>query len=148
MKRIVNYKHIAFMFLSTSVFKNNLNVWTYSLLLFFVVSEKKNVYRWLIYSHEAMIYCSTHFVTWQPSPQDMNRNLTRSLVHGTTQTLCILKKRKSTEIETKVEYSYSLTVALNNIFFLKSTSFFPQWNGLWNNKSDKQTNNKHKTNSK
>ena len=29
------------------------------------------------------------------------------------------------EIETKLEYSYSLTVALNNIFFQKSTRFFP-----------------------
>lgn len=52
------------------------------------------------------------------------------------------------EIEKKMEYSYSLTVALNNIFFQKSTRFFPEWNGLWNNKSEKQTNNKRKSNSK
>lgn len=126
MKRLDEYKHIAFFliicicvpeyFSPKNYFPELLNLSAAVFLRFF---RKKNVvHRWFLYSYEPDIRFLSRTLD-SLHPKTMNRKLRRSLVHGTTQTLCILKKMKNMEIETKLDYSYSLKVSWNNIFLSK-----------------------------
>lgn len=121
---------VAFMFLSTSVnyLPELLNLFATAFLRCFRKVKCLSLTCSLLRTYDILGLLSRTLDSLHP--KTINKKLRRSLVHGTTQTLCILKKRKNTEIETKLEYSYSSTVALNNIFFQKSTRFFPEWNGL------------------